>query len=177
MKRFHVACLIIVVGLLLFSGARACRTYWADMGLPHRVVVGTLVEKEKNVLYYESGNKSQGSVYRTYWDSGWVEVEEVLFGRAGTDTVPIIWPSRCRLHPPIENCTARSSITEGHVVGEKRIWVLTSKSYQEDPYSQYYSFQAVHVDSMKRVISELDTLKLEKKLANNQWFLDTVLGK
>lgn len=151
----HLMLAILLLSCLV-GIAVGSAVYWAEGGMPARVVIGTLTDIEEDAFFLEA---SKGTVRRVYWDSGWIEVERVLEGYLGHERVPVVWCARSESQTP--NAKTRSLVISSmaQYEGERRIWVLFTPGRFAEPHNKHHEFQSFPVDSLSRIENELEELR------------------
>ncbi len=157
--------LIVAIG----SCPEACEVYWKDVPIrPSFIVVGTLNDVTREAFMtlspYPRRPDMPDSVrsrpdFLVVGDTGWIDVEIVLYGDSEVARIPITWVSGS-LFPPNPNYSARMYTTaqETHSVGERRIWVL----WRRDPkqmFPTYFEFQDLPIETLDQVKSEIKTIE------------------
>jgi len=149
--------------LVVASTSYSSSAYWSHVPkAPEFIVVGAIRDISKSSYEIIGPARVGESRVVDIYDSGIVEVEEVLFGEDVPTLLPISWVARCRLEPPVEKLAVGSGNERAFVEGETQIWVLWPKSDDRiSERSKYHGFQALSVETKARVIGEIEE-KLRK---------------
>jgi hypothetical protein len=152
---------LIISGLVLAAAgvatSYACEVYWTSVqAKPAFIVVGTVSEVINDAFVLPPGELPDGKRMREVHDTGWIEVEQVLFGDPIARWLPISWFAATRVDPTSPGSSyVDFSTGETYTVGDRRIWVLWRRDRVSDKFSMYLDIQALPVESLKKVKKEI----------------------
>lgn len=159
-KRYSISiCFLILLSCSIH--ANASEVYWTDNPVPpDLIVVGTLVEIEREAFESSGFPRIDGKASFMVHDSGFIKVEKRLFGDFKATRIPVSWISGSGVCATLDEPERRQIFKPiTHYDGERRIWVLSNQMRFEMPRSEYYEFQDLPVDSIKKVKAEIKELK------------------
>jgi hypothetical protein len=158
---------LLILGFLgIFGGsstAGASDLYWAAVRpRPNLIVVGTLSEVKKDAFVVPDWAAQRRPELLEIHDSGWIEVDSVLYGGVALGRLPITWYAATRFHPAVKDAGPVVSFAEeSHSEGDRGIWVLWRRTRHSDEFSMYFDFYLLPLEWIEQVKKEIKQLENE----------------